>query len=55
MSSGRQGSLMVDVAGTWMTSEDRQFLRQPELGGLIIFARNIDHPRQVRELSAAIR
>ncbi|RMP64494.1 Beta-hexosaminidase [Pseudomonas syringae pv. atrofaciens] len=55
MSSGLQGSLMVDVAGTWLTSEDRQFLRQPEVGGLIIFARNIEHPRQVRELSAAIR
>ncbi|MEE3506476.1 beta-N-acetylhexosaminidase [Pseudomonas sp. 10C3] len=50
-----QGSLMVDVAGTWLTAEDRQFLRQPEVGGLIIFARNIEHPRQVRELSAAVR
>ncbi|MDH0748661.1 beta-N-acetylhexosaminidase [Pseudomonas sp. GD03842] len=49
------GSLMVDIAGTWLTSEDRQFLRQPEVGGLIIFARNIESPRQVRELSAAIR
>jgi beta-N-acetylhexosaminidase len=55
MSSGLQGSLMVDVAGTWLTAEDRQFLRHPEVGGLIIFARNIEHPRQVRELSAAIR
>jgi beta-N-acetylhexosaminidase len=55
MSSGLQGSLMVDVAGTWLTSEDRQFLRQPEVGGLIIFARNIESPRQVRELSASIR
>ncbi|WP_175500135.1 beta-N-acetylhexosaminidase [Pseudomonas sp. NFACC02] len=50
-----QGSLMVDIAGTWLTSEDRQFLRQPEVGGLIIFARNIESPRQVRELSASIR
>jgi beta-N-acetylhexosaminidase len=55
MSSGLQGSLMVDIAGTWLTSEDRQFLRQPEVGGLIIFARNIEAPRQVRELSASIR
>ncbi|HEY0289782.1 MAG TPA: beta-N-acetylhexosaminidase [Pseudomonas sp.] len=50
-----QGSLMVDVAGTWLTSEDRQFLRQPEVGGLIIFARNIENPRQVRELCTSIR
>ncbi|MCY1265374.1 beta-N-acetylhexosaminidase [Pseudomonas jessenii] len=55
MTAGLQGSLMVDVAGTWLTAEDRQLLRQPEVGGLIIFARNIEHPRQVRELSAAIR
>jgi beta-N-acetylhexosaminidase len=55
MSSGLQGSLMVDIAGTWLTSEDRQFLRQPEVGGLIIFARNIESPRQVREMSASIR
>lgn len=55
MSSGLQGSLMVDVAGTWLTAEDRQFLRQPEVGGLIIFARNIESPRQVRELCASIR
>ena len=47
MTAGLQGSLMVDVAGTWLTAEDRQLLRQPEVGGLIIFARNIEHPRQV--------
>jgi beta-N-acetylhexosaminidase len=36
MTAGLQGSLMVDVAGTWLTAEDRQLLRQPEVGGLII-------------------
>ena len=55
MSSALQGSLMVDVAGTWLTAHDRHLLRQPEVGGLIIFARNIEHPRQVRELCASIR
>ncbi|MHA6493767.1 beta-N-acetylhexosaminidase [Pseudomonas borbori] len=50
-----QGSLMLDIAGTWLTAEDRQILRQPEVGGLILFARNIETPRQVRELSMAIR
>src|SRR3990167_4667660 len=49
------GSLMLDIAGTWLTAEDRQLLRQPEVAGLILFGRNIEHPRQVRELSAAIR
>jgi len=46
---------MLDIAGTWLTSEDRQLLRQPEVGGLILFARNIDHPRQVQELCRSIR
>ncbi|KPA98984.1 beta-glucosidase-like glycosyl hydrolase [Pseudomonas asplenii] len=55
MSTALQGSLMVDIAGTWLTAEDRQLLRQPQVGGLIIFARNIESPRQVRELSTAIR
>ncbi|CAE6926563.1 beta-N-acetylhexosaminidase [Pseudomonas marincola] len=55
MSSSMQGSLMLDIDGTWLTAEDRQILRQPEVGGLILFARNIEDPRQVRELSAAIR
>lgn len=55
MSEGLQGALMLDVAGTWLTAEDRQILRQPEVAGLIIFARNFEHPRQLRELCAAIR
>lgn len=50
-----QGSLMLDIGGTWLTAEDRQILRHPEVGGLIIFARNIESPRQVRELMASIR
>ncbi|MAB99079.1 MAG: beta-N-acetylhexosaminidase, partial [Pseudomonadaceae bacterium] len=55
MSSSMQGSLMLDIDGTWLTAEDRHILRQPEVGGLILFARNIEDPRQVRELSATIR
>ncbi|KHO66314.1 beta-hexosaminidase [Pseudomonas flexibilis] len=55
MSTVLQGSLMLDIAGTWLTAEDRQLLRQPQVGGLILFARNIECPRQMRELSAAIR
>ncbi|MDF3864691.1 beta-N-acetylhexosaminidase [Pseudomonas denitrificans (nom. rej.)] len=50
-----QGSLMLDIGGTWLTAEDRQILRHPEVCGLIIFARNIESPRQVRELMEAIR
>lgn len=55
MTTVLQGSLMVDIAGTWLTAEDRHFLRQPQIGGLILFARNIENAKQVTELSAAIR
>ena len=55
MTARLQGSLMVDIAGQWLTAEDRQLLRQPEVAGLILFARNIDSPRQVRELCTSIR
>lgn len=50
-----QGSLMLDVAGQWLTAEDRDILRQPQVGGVILFARNIEHPRQVAELCRSIR
>ncbi|NKQ12793.1 beta-N-acetylhexosaminidase [Pseudomonas sp. SST3] len=50
-----QGSLMLDIAGTWLTAEDRQLLRQPEVGGLILFARNIESVLQVQALCRAIR
>lgn len=50
-----QGSLMLDIDGLWLTAEDRHLLRQPEVGGLILFARNVEHPRQVRELCLSVR
>ena len=51
----KQGTLMLDLAGTWLTPEDRQLLRQPEVGGMILFARNTESPAQVRELVRGIR
>lgn len=50
-----QGSLMLDIGGTYLTAEDRQLLRQPQVCGVILFARNIEHPKQVRELCRTIR
>lgn len=50
-----QGSLMLDIDGTYLTAADRHLLRQPEVCGVILFARNIEHPQQVRQLCQAIR
>ena len=46
---------MLDLPGLWLEPEDRQLLRQPEVGGMILFARNTESPAQVRELVASIR
>jgi beta-N-acetylhexosaminidase len=49
------GSLMVDVAGTALSRAERDRLRHPAVGGVILFARNYESPAQLRALTAAIR
>lgn len=49
------GALMLDIEGTCLTVEDRQLLAQPQVGGLILFGRNIESPQQVRKLTDSIR
>lgn len=44
------GALMIDVAGTELTDADRAVLSETEVGGIILFARNVDTPEQVRAL-----
>ena len=34
--------VITDVAGTELTSDDRELLRSPELAGIIFFARNYE-------------
>ncbi|MFO1218946.1 MAG: beta-N-acetylhexosaminidase [Burkholderiaceae bacterium] len=47
--------VVLDIAGTVLTADDRRRLRHPLAGGLILFARNWVNRRQLTELTAAIK
>ena len=49
------GRLMVDVEGLSLTVEDRHLLANPQVGGVILFARNIQSRSQVCILVTEIR
>lgn len=48
------GPVMLDIAGTVLTVEDEARLRHPLAGGVILFTRNYQSPRQLAELTASI-
>src|SRR6187399_389735 len=49
------GPLMVDVAGKVLTQEDRDVLRHPLVGSVILFTRNYENPEQLAALVDDIR
>lgn len=49
------GALMLDVAGQTLTANEAAQLTDPQVGGVILFGRNVSSPRQVADLTAAIR
>ena len=48
------GPLMIDIAGLELTDLDRERLRHPLVGGLIVFARNYASPEQLSSLCEAV-
>ncbi|MEM1038482.1 MAG: beta-N-acetylhexosaminidase [Pseudomonadota bacterium] len=48
-------AFITGVAGHALTSDEQFFLREHDPWGLIVFARNIDTPDQVRALTASFR
>ena len=49
------GSVMLDIEGRQLTDADRRRLSHPLTGGVILFSRNYESPRQLEELTSAIR
>lgn len=48
------GPLMIDIAGAELSGLDRERLRHPLVGGVILFSRNYRSPEQLQALCAAI-
>lgn len=49
------GPLMLDIDGLSVTPEDSELLSHPQVGGLILFARNYESPEQLQRLIQQIR
>lgn len=49
------GVLMIDIGDTHLTAADISLIKQAQVGGVILFARNIASPVQVRALCDEIR
>jgi beta-N-acetylhexosaminidase len=49
------GSLVIDIAGTSLSPEDKEIIAHPLVGGLIFFTRNYENRAQLTSLTKEIR
>jgi beta-N-acetylhexosaminidase len=51
----KAGAVMLDLSGPRLGAEEKELLRHPSAGGVILFARNFESPRQLLGLTRDIR
>lgn len=51
----KPGAVMLDLAGAELGAEEKELLRHPSAGGVILFSRNFESPRQLLDLTRRIR
>lgn len=44
------GPVMLDLVGTSISQEEKEMLRHPQTGGVILFTRNYESPQQIKAL-----
>ena len=55
MTEKLHGRLMLDLAATSLADDEPTLLQNPHVGGVILFARNVESRQQIAALVAEIR
>ena len=55
MSSNKHGRLMIDIESVLLSDEDINVIKNPHVGGIILFERNFKSRDQIKDLCANIR